>query len=38
MIKVGEYLGRGKNKKKILEVVSLSNGWVLAKAENAKSL
>jgi len=37
MIKVGEYLGRGKNKKKILEVVSLSNGWVLAKTENAKS-
>ena len=37
MIKVGEYLGRGKNKKKILEVVPLSNGWVLVKTEDTKS-
>lgn len=37
MIQVGEYLGRGKNKRKILELVELSNGWVLAKTENSKS-
>ena len=37
MIKVGEYLGKGKNRKKILEVVPLSNGWVLVKTENTKS-
>jgi hypothetical protein len=37
MIKVGEYLGRGKNKKRILEVIPLSNGWILAKTENSKS-
>lgn len=34
---MGEYLGRGKNKKRILEIVKLSNGWVLAKTENQKS-
>jgi hypothetical protein len=38
MIKVGEYLGKGKNKKKILEIIPLSNGWILAKTENSKSL
>ena len=37
MIQVGEYLGRGKNKKKILEIIPLSNGWILAKTENSKS-
>lgn len=37
MIKVGEYLGKGKNKKKILELIPLSNGWILAKTENMKS-
>ncbi|MEM5830865.1 MAG: hypothetical protein ABIM98_06885 [candidate division WOR-3 bacterium] len=37
MIKVGDYLGRGKNKKKVLEVVQLSNGWILVKTENSKS-
>lgn len=38
MIKIGEYLGRGKNKKKILEIIPLSNGWILAKTENSKSI
>jgi hypothetical protein len=38
MIEVGEFLGRGKNKKKILEVIPLSNSWVLVKTENKKSL
>ncbi len=37
MIEVGEYLGRGKDKKKILAVVPLSNGWFLVKTENSKS-
>jgi len=37
MIQVGEYLGRGKNKKKVLEIVPLSNGWILVKTENSKS-
>jgi hypothetical protein len=37
MIQVGEYLGRGKYKKKILEIISLSNGWILVKTENSKS-
>ncbi|MFN4197140.1 MAG: hypothetical protein ACK4FM_03945 [Caldimicrobium sp.] len=37
MIKVGDYLGKGKNKKKILEIVQLSNGWILVKTENSKS-
>jgi hypothetical protein len=36
-IKVGEYLGKGKNKKKILEIIPLSNGSILAKTENTKS-
>ena len=38
MIKIGEYLGKGKNKKKILEVIPLSNGWILVKTENSKSV
>lgn len=38
MIQIGEYLGKGKNKKKILEVIPLINGWVLVKTENTKSL
>lgn len=37
MLKVGDYLGRGKNKKKILEIVELSNGWKLVKTEDTKS-
>lgn len=37
MIKVGDYLGKGKNKKKVLEVVQLSNGWILVKTEDSKS-
>ncbi|MEM5861358.1 MAG: hypothetical protein ABIM29_06795 [candidate division WOR-3 bacterium] len=37
MIKAGDYLGKGKNKKKVLEVVQLSNGWILVKTENSKS-
>jgi hypothetical protein len=37
LIRVGEYLGRGKNKKRILEVVELSNGWILVKTEDTKS-
>jgi hypothetical protein len=37
-IKIGEYLGKGKNKKKILEIIPLSNGWILVKTENSKSL
>lgn len=37
MIRVGEYLGRGKDKRKILDVVPLSNGWFLVKTENSKS-
>ncbi|MEM5881976.1 MAG: hypothetical protein QXS69_00725 [Candidatus Aenigmatarchaeota archaeon] len=37
MIEVGGYLGKGKNKKKILEIIRLSNGWILVKTENSKS-
>ncbi|MHA2635898.1 MAG: hypothetical protein V2G48_07760 [bacterium JZ-2024 1] len=37
MIKAGDYLGKGKNKKKVLEVVQLSNGWILVKTQNSKS-
>lgn len=36
-MKVGDYLGRGKNRKKILEIIDLSNGWKLVKTENHKS-
>ncbi|MEM3139453.1 MAG: hypothetical protein QXU17_04570 [Archaeoglobaceae archaeon] len=38
MLKIGEYLGKGKNKKRILEVIKLSNGWELVKTENEKSV
>lgn len=34
---VGDYFGRGKNKKKILDVIRLSNGWYLLKTTNSKS-
>jgi hypothetical protein len=37
MIKIGEYIGRGKNRKKILDMVPLLNGWILVKTENGKS-
>jgi len=37
MIQKGEYLGRGKNRKRVLEVVMLSNGWILVKTEDSKS-
>lgn len=37
MIRIGDYLGKGKNKKKILEIIQLSNGWILVKTENSKS-
>lgn len=37
MIQVGDYLGKGKNRKKVLEVVALSNGWILVKTEDSKS-
>jgi hypothetical protein len=37
MIQKGEYLGRGKNRKRVLEVVTLSNGWILVKTEDSKS-
>ncbi|WP_448583892.1 hypothetical protein [Thermocrinis sp.] len=36
-IRKGDYLGRGNNKKKVLEVIQLSNGWFLVKTENSKS-
>lgn len=37
MIKIGDYLGKGKNKKKVLEIIPLINGWILVKTENSKS-
>lgn len=37
MIEAGNYLGKGRNKKKILEVIQLRNGWILVKTENSKS-
>jgi len=37
MIQKGEYLGRGKNRKRVLEVITLSNGWILVKTEDSKS-
>lgn len=36
-LNVGQYWGRGKNKKKIIDVKNLSNGWILLKTENSKS-
>ncbi|MGQ9788132.1 MAG: hypothetical protein ACUVQM_02285 [Candidatus Hadarchaeaceae archaeon] len=38
MLRVGEYLGKGKNRKRIFEVVELSNGWKLVKTEDTKSV
>jgi hypothetical protein len=37
MLKVGEYLGKGKNRRRILEIIELSNGWILVKTKNTKS-
>ena len=37
MLSVGEYFGRGRNRRRILEVVRLSNGWILLKTEDSKS-
>ncbi len=37
MIKIGDYLGKGKNKKKVLDIKELSNGWILVKTKNSKS-
>lgn len=36
-IKVGDYWGRGRNRKQIKEIRELSNGWILFKTENSKS-
>lgn len=36
-LSVGEYFGRGRNKRRILDVVKLSNGWILLKTEDSKS-
>lgn len=36
-IKVGDYWGRGRNRKQIKEIRKLSNGWILIKTENSKS-
>jgi len=37
-IRVGDYWGRGNNKKRIREVKKLSNGWYLIKTDNSKSV
>ena len=37
MLKVGGYWGRGRHRKKILDMRHLSNGWILIKTENSKS-
>ena len=34
---MGEYFGRGRNKRRILEVLKLRNGWILLKTEDSKS-
>ncbi|MDJ0271049.1 MAG: hypothetical protein QXM50_00235 [Candidatus Caldarchaeum sp.] len=36
-LSTGEYFGRGRNRRRILEVIRLSNGWILLKTENSKS-
>jgi len=36
-IKIGEYWGRGKYRKEILEIKKLSNGWIIIKTKNSKS-
>ncbi|MCX7732358.1 MAG: hypothetical protein N2248_04255 [candidate division WOR-3 bacterium] len=35
--KVGEFWGRGRFRKRIREVITLSNGWYLIKTDNSKS-
>ena len=37
MLKVGGYWGRGRYRKRILDMRHLSNGWILIKTENSKS-
>jgi hypothetical protein len=37
VLKVGDYIGRGASKRKILEIIKLSNGWELAKTKDGKS-
>ncbi len=36
-LKIGNYWGKGKYRKKILDIKKLSNGWVIIKTENSKS-
>ncbi len=36
-LSVGNYFGVGKNRKKILDIIRLGNGWLLLKTENSKS-
>ena len=36
-LKIGDYWGKGKYCKKILDIKKLSNGWVIIKTENSKS-
>ncbi|MEM4281020.1 MAG: hypothetical protein QW470_02405 [Candidatus Caldarchaeum sp.] len=36
-LSVGDYFGVGKNKKRILDIIRLRNGWWLLKTENRKS-
>jgi hypothetical protein len=36
-LKIGDYWGKGKYRKKILDIKKLSNGWVIIKTENSKS-
>jgi hypothetical protein len=37
MLEVGGYWGRGRHRKRILDMRHLSNGWILIKTENSKS-
>ncbi len=36
-ITVGNYWGRGDHRKRILEIIKLTNNWILLKTENGKS-
>ncbi len=36
-LKIGDFWGKGKYRKKILEIKKLSNGWIIIKTENSKS-
>jgi hypothetical protein len=36
-LKIGEFWGKGKYSKRILDIKELSNGWYLIKTENSKS-